>query len=217
MPILKFLLRKLSPLWKYLKAILWAVFFVLLLRAYIFKAYKIPSESMANTLLVGDQLFVNRLAYGFDLPFTQARLFSSDPEFGDIIVFTDPLDEGSDFWKQKDFIKRVVGTPGDQIRIENKRLFINDRLVAIPEEIHLDPKILGGVESPRDNFGPITVPPDFYFVMGDNRDFSHDSRFWGFVPMKLVVGKAGIFFWSWDSENKGVRWSRIGRPVHGDG
>lgn len=187
-----------------LEAIGIAIILALFIRAFVVQAFKIPSGSMKPTLQIGDHILVNKFIYGVKIPYTGITLIDvKEPAHGDIIVFRYPEDP------DKDFIKRVIGTPGDIIEIKNKKVYVNN--VPIPDDfvIHTRPQILSGLTNHRDNFGPVTVPADSYFVMGDNRDNSYDSRFWGFVDEKAIKGKAFIIYWSWDSENFGVRWGRI--------
>jgi signal peptidase I len=163
---------------------------------------------MEDTLLIGDRLLVNKFIFGTKIPFTDKSILSiRDPQRGDVIVFEYPKDT------DKDFIKRIIGTPGDIITIQDKRVFINNVLYENPHEIHKDQAILPNNLASRDNFGPITVPNDAYFVMGDNRDNSYDSRFWGFVKKDKIKGRAIIKFWSWDSHRLRVRWENIGRLI----
>lgn len=126
----------------------------------------------------------------------------------DIVVFIYPQD------RSKDFIKRVIGVGGDTVEMKNKQLFINGKRYEDPYGTYLDNVIIPGAMQPRDNFGPIKVPDGSIFVMGDNRDFSLDSRFWGFVDLKDVMGKAFIIYLSWDSENNTIRWNRLGKILH---
>ena len=163
---------------------------------------------MEDTLLIGDFLLVNKFVYGIRIPFTDLRLPAvRDPERGDVIVFKYPIDPSLDF------IKRVIGVPGDEIQIVDKQVYINGIPYRNQHEMHKDNQILPAEAEVRDNFGPIRVPEDSYFVMGDNRDNSHDSRFWGFVNKSNLVGKAIIKFWSWDKKEWQVRWGRIGRII----
>ena len=127
-----------------------------------------------------------------------------NPEHDDIVVFKFPLDP------EKDFIKRVVGVEGDVVECHDKKVYVNGKLQNHDFVRHKDSNIIPGILSKRDNFGPVTIPSDSIFVMGDNRDNSYDGRFWGFVNLKAVKGKAFIIYWSWDKENFGVRWGRIG-------
>lgn len=188
-----------------IEAIAVAIVLALFIRAFVVQAFKIPSGSMQNTLLIGDHILVNKFIYGVKIPFTQQTLVPiTDPERGDIIVFKFPEDP------DKDFIKRVVGIEGDVIEIRNKQLFVNGALTDYPQAIFNDERVLPGTIQPRDNLEPVTVPPDHLFVMGDNRDHSYDSRFWGFVDLDAVKGKAFIIYWSWNKDDFDVRWRRIG-------
>jgi len=197
--------KKKGALRENIEAIVVAIILALFIRTFVVQAFKIPSGSMKDTLLIGDHILVNKFIYGVKAPFMKKTMIPiNDPQKGDIIVFEFPEDPS------KDFIKRVVGIPGDVIDIRNKKLFVNDLLVDNGHGIHKDPKIYAARAQPRDNLGPITVPEGKLFVMGDNRDFSYDSRFWGFVDLVAVKGKAFIIYWSWNKEDFGVRWNRLG-------
>ena len=194
---------------EYGEAILIAVILALFIRTFVVQAFKIPSGSMKPTLLVGDHILVNKFIYGVKLPFSDITLIPvKDPKRGDIVVFEFPEDP------KKDFIKRVIAVAGDTVQIRNKKVYINDKPMDDPYGTHLDPHSIRGEARPRDNFGPVTVPAKSLFVMGDNRDHSYDSRFWGFVNLPAVKGKAFIMYWSWDKENTGIRWRRLGRLIH---
>ncbi|EPR39103.1 signal peptidase I [Desulfococcus multivorans] len=196
---------KKSSLRENIEAILIAVVLAMFIRTFVVQAFKIPSGSMKETLKIGDHILVNKFIYGIKVPFTDLTLVPvTDPERGDIIVFEFPEDP------DKDFIKRVVGVEGDTIEIRNKRLRVNGAPAEYPQAIYTDPRSIPEGVQPRDYFGPVTVPEGALFVMGDNRDHSYDSRFWGFVDLKAVKGKAFMIYWSWDKENFGVRWSRLG-------
>jgi signal peptidase I len=196
------------------EALVVAVILALIIRTFLFQAFKIPSGSMLDTLLIGDHLLVNKFIYGTQLPFSDATyLKMRDPQRGDVIVFEFPDDEGKSYFQRRDFIKRVVGTPGDRIEIKSKQVYVNGEPFNIPQEVHKDKQVIPSVAGPRDFAGPIKVPSDSYFVMGDNRDYSFDSRFWGFVPKSKIKGLAFIKYWSWDSQENTVRWSRIGRLI----
>ncbi len=191
---------------EYAEALIMAIILALFIRAFVVQAYKIPSGSMLNTLYVGDFLLVNRFSYGTKIPFTNKEIFRlGDPQRGDIIVFKYPLDPSVDY------IKRVVGVPGDVIEMRNKQLYRNGEKVDEPYIRHTDPR---GRLPIRDDLPPRVVPQDHYFVMGDNRDDSEDSRFWGFVPRQNIQGKAWLVWLSWDypkwTSVPDVRWSRIG-------
>ena len=201
--------RPRSKVREYAEAIAIAVVLALVIRTYVVQAYKIPSGSMLETLQIGDHLLVNKFLYGIPIPFTHTRILAlRKPVRGDVIVFKYPEDE------TKDFIKRVIGLPGDTIEIINKRVFVNGEVYHVAAEQHTDPLTYPAELQPRDNLGRFTVPPDSYFVMGDNRDHSLDSRFWGFVHSYEIQGKAVIIYWSWDAENTRVRFDRIGRLIH---
>lgn len=230
-----------SKVREYTEAIIIAVILALLIRAFVVQAFKIPSGSMLETLQIGDHILVNKFIYGIIIPFTDSRfLIFSPPKRGDIIVFSFPknkeIEECRSFTKNistrlgnafssgnpfnlfkddcRDFIKRVVGVGGDKIEIKDKVVYVNDIPMSEPYTIHKDPDIEA---TQRDNFGPFTVPRNSFFVMGDNRDQSYDSRFWGVVDMSEIKGKAFIMYWSWNSEgsffNK-VRWNRLGKLLH---
>ena len=200
--------KKKSALRENIEAILVAIVLALFIRTFVVQAFKIPSGSMLNTLQIGDHILVNKFIYGIRLPFAGTVIIPvSDPERGDIVVFEFPEDP------KKDFIKRVVGVAGDSIEIRNKKVYVNGQLQNHDYAIHLDPHIQRA-ERDRDNLGPITVPEGKIFVMGDNRDYSYDSRFWGFVDLEALKGKAFMIYWSWDKDNDGsfidyVRWDRL--------
>ena len=192
---------------EYAEAIITALILALIIRAYIVQAFKIPSGSMIPTLLIGDHILVNKFIYGTKIPFTDKRVLAfRNPERGDIIVFKFPEDP------KKDFIKRVIATEGDIIEERDKVVYVNEKRVIEPYARHIDRTLRRGVNDPRDNFGPLIVPEDKIFVMGDNRDQSYDSRYWGFVDLKAIRGKALVVYWSWDPHNW-VRVSRIGRLI----
>jgi signal peptidase I len=197
--------KKKSSLRENIEAILVAIVLALFIRTFVIQAFKIPSGSMKQTLLVGDHILVNKFIYGVKIPFLQTTIIPiTNPKRGDIVVFKFPEDPS------KDFIKRVIGVAGDVVEVRDKKVYVNNKLLNHDFGIHTDSYILPASVQPRDNFGPIVVPPHSLFVMGDNRDQSYDSRFWGFVDLKAVKGKALMIYWSWDKENFGVRWNRIG-------
>ncbi len=202
---------------EYSEAIVIAVLLALFIRAFVVQAFKIPSGSMKTTLLIGDHILVNKFIYGIRLPIVNKELIHfSIPKRGDIVVFQYPVDPS------KDFIKRAIGLPGETVRIQNKKVFINDRPIDEPYATYTDPKVLPAGTSPRDNMGPVVVPPDSLFVMGDNRDESYDSRFWKFVKIDDIKGEAFIIYWSWNGDGEltlspsesYVRWNRIGKLLH---
>jgi len=200
--------RKMGIVQEYAESIIVAIIIALFIRAFIVQAFKIPSGSMEPTLLIGDHLLVNKFEYGVHIPFTEVKVFDyHKPQRGDIIVFTYPVDQS------KDFIKRVIGLPGDSIEIRKKKIYINHKLFTAPYGTYSDPDTVTQV--PRDNFGPVVVPENHVFVMGDNRDRSYDSRFWGFVDYGKIKGKAWIIYWSWNSEAKKLTQKvRVGRFAH---
>lgn len=178
---------------EYFEAICVAILLALFIRTFVVQAFKIPSGSMLPTLLIGDHLLVNKFIYGVRIPFTgQILIPIKSPQQGDVVVFRFPKD------RSIDYIKRVVGTAGDTVEIKDKKVFINGQAIQDPHAHLSSPAVLDAQASPRDNFGPILVPEQRIFVMGDNRDNSYDSRFWGFVDERDILGKAFILYWSWD-------------------
>jgi len=198
-----------SKVHEYAEAIIIAILIAVVVRTFIVQAYKIPSRSMVPTLLVGDHLLVNKFIYGVKVPFFRKTIIPiTDPQRGDIVVFIYPND------RDKDYIKRVIGVSGDRIEIKNKIILLNGKQYSDAFGIYSDNITYPASMQPRDNFGPVTVPPNSLFVMGDNRDESADSRFWGFVDLKDVEGKAFIIYWSWNREENNLRWQRFGRILH---
>ncbi len=181
--------KKKSLLREYAEAIVIAVVLALLIRTFVVQAFTIPSGSMSPTLLVGDYILVNKFIYRF-----------RDPTRGDIIVFKYPWDEN------RDFIKRVVGVGGDEVLIKGRQVFVNGRPLEEPYAIFAS-------LSPHSDYGPVAVPPGAYFVMGDNRDNSQDSRYWGFLKREKIRGKAFMIYWSWDGENGWLRWRRLSKII----
>lgn len=192
--------------WENFKQIGFAVIMAFIIKTSIVEAYKIPSQSMEDTLLVGDFLLANKFVYGSQLPLVGWRLPAfKTPQPGDVVIFIYP---GDGITK---YIKRCVGVPGDTIQIKDKILFVNGEQFKNPEhmkfidtlsngELNIQQRRPGGMDS-RDNFGPYVVPPDKYFMMGDNRDNSHDSRWWGPVPKENVLGEAMMIHWSWNDSS----------------
>lgn len=185
------------PSWK--KAVAgWAVLFLIGIswstgvRTFYVQAFKIPSGSMIPTLLVGDHILVNKLIYYFE-----------DPQRGDVIVFKYPWDES------RDFIRRIIAVSGEEIAIKDRTVFINGRPLDEPYAIYSDSRPPGGQGY---EYGPVVLPAGSYFVMGDNRDNSQDSRFWGFLKRDKIHGKAFLIYWSWDSDT-GIGWSRLGQVI----
>jgi len=179
-----------------------------ILRDTVVQAFKTPSGSMLPTLQIGDRILVDKLTYGIRNPIWQGYLIRYDkPERGNMVVFVYPVD------RSKDFIKRVVGVEGDWVEIRNKKVFINGEPIEDPHASFQDTGNSPGGVHLRDNYGPRSVPKGHIFVLGDNRDRSNDSRFWGFVPLRDVKGKAFVIYWSWDRDKGSVRWSRIGMEI----
>jgi signal peptidase I len=201
--------KRKSTIREYIEAILIALLLALFIRTFVVQAFKIPSGSMKNTLLIGDHILVNKFIYGVKNPLNgKTWIPIKEPERRDIVVFKYPINP------EQDYIKRVIGVEGDTIEIKDKKVYVNGEPQNEEYAIFLDNKILPANVQPRDNMGPITVPENSLFVMGDNRDNSYDSRFWKFVDLKAVKGKAFILYWSWDKEKFSVRWNRIGDLVH---
>jgi signal peptidase I len=154
-------------------------------------------------------MLVNKFIYGIKNPFTGATWISiGEPNRRDIIVFKYPENP------KQDFIKRVIGVAGDRIEIIDKKVYVNGEILEVDNAVYHDNRIFPGDVTPRDNLGPIVVPENSLFVMGDNRDNSHDSRFWKFVDLQAIKGKAFILYWSWDREDFAVRWNRLGDLIH---
>jgi signal peptidase I len=238
------LAKKKSRFREYAEAIIVALILALFIRSFAVQAFKIPSGSMIPTLIVGDHILVNKFLYGIKLTFTDSRfLIIRQPRRGDIIVFSFPGNRGKEectniakniltrfenalnnrnplyLFKDdcRDFIKRIVGVGGDTIEIINKKVYVNG--VALSEEyaVNSDKRYLGADVGQRDNYESETIPRGKYFVMGDNRDYSYDSRFWGFVDLDDIKGKAFIIYWSWDSSGSWfskIRWKRLSRLLH---
>ncbi|SKA94458.1 signal peptidase I [Paucidesulfovibrio gracilis DSM 16080] len=194
-----------AKLREWIEAIVIAVILALFIRSFVVQAFKIPSGSMLETLQIGDHLLVTRFSYDIKVPFTNISILpTGDPDHGDIIVFEYPENPSMDF------IKRIIGLPGDRIEIRDKVVYRNGQALDEAYIQHSDPRIL---PSRRDFLAEFTVPENKYFVMGDNRDDSRDSRFWGFVDREAIIGKAWILYWSWDHLDSSVRWNRIGDLV----
>ncbi|MCB2229260.1 signal peptidase I [bacterium] len=192
-----------ASIWDNIKQILIAVVLALIIKTSIVEAYKIPTASMEDTLLVGDFLLANKFVYGAQVPLTSWKLPAiSEPERGDVVIFIFPGDGVTKY------IKRCVGIPGDTIQIKDKVLYVNGKEFPNPPlskfvdttdsgEQVIQSRGIGGRKS-RDNYGPYIVPSHSYFMMGDNRDNSYDSRYWGPVPEQLILGQAMVIHWSWD-------------------
>jgi signal peptidase I len=194
---------------EYAESIVFALLLALFIRSFIVQAFKIPSGSMIPTLQVGDHILVNKLSYGIRSPFWDRYLVHfKKPQRGDVVVFIFPED------RSKDFIKRVIGIEGDLVEIRSKKVYINGRPLEDPHaHFEGDPPERGALNI-RDDYGPRRVPENHIFVMGDNRDRSYDSRYWGFVDLTDVKGRAFVIYWSWDGTDRWVRWERIGDLIY---
>jgi signal peptidase I len=219
--------------WEWFKSLAIALLLFLVIRTFVIEAFRIPTGSMETTLLVGDFLLVNKAVYGAQVPGTAVRLPSfGEPDRGDVVVFTPPHEP------DKNYVKRLVGLPGDTLFMRDKVLFVNGIPVAEPYARHGDPM---DVHDPgmrwqldhlldqsqrlqyrpsRDNWGPVTVPADRYFVLGDNRDDSQDSRYWGFVDQVAIKGKPLFVYYSFNPRTlrhapwlTEIRWDRIGGAI----
>jgi signal peptidase I len=236
--------RWLKTLKEYVEALLVAVVLALIIRAFVVQAFKIPTGSMLETLQIGDQLLVSKFHYGIRMPFTDRVLVPVyEPARGNIVVFEYPFNEKLDVsrpnLKDVDFVKRIVGVPGDTVEIRAKEVYVNGEHVTgayiqhtredieespLPKghpAVSVDPKtyfdhcedVSSVCRAKRDWMPKVTVPEGKYFCMGDNRDESFDSRYWGFVDRAGIKGKAMIIYWSWTGPTN-VRWGRIGRVLH---
>jgi signal peptidase I len=221
--------------WEMVKSFQVAVLLFIIIRTFVVEAFKIPTGSMENTLLVGDFLLVNKAVYGAEVPFTDARLPGFDaPHRGDVIVFEWPKD------RTKNFVKRIVGVPGDTVEMRDGRVWLNGQALDERYVVHTEPGTDRGSEEfgwqrnwlvrsasassgdhpSRNNWGPLIVPRKNFFVLGDNRDNSYDSRYWGFVPDSLVKGKPLFVYFSFarDAIHRfpwltNVRWARLGEAI----
>jgi signal peptidase I len=222
-------------MWEWTKAISTAIVLFLVIRTFLFEAFKIPTGSMEGTLLIGDFLLVNKAVYGAELPITHTRLPAFEhPKRGDVVVFLPPHDPN------RNYVKRIVGVGGDTLEMKDKVLFLNGQALVEPYARHTDPlgdqpheemlwQIAHLVERPRhwadyrptrDNWGPIIVPPGKFFALGDNRDNSEDSRFWGFLDEQAIKGRPMFVYYSYEKDIAhpfswltGVRWGRIGELI----
>lgn len=218
-----------KPVWReWLESLIVIALLAIVIRSFIVAPFKIPSSSMVPTLEVGDYLFVLRYSYGFRIPLTDIQIAPSQASRGDVAVFDYPED------RSKDYIKRIIGLPGDEIRYDKNKLYVNGKEMPLTEQerrayylgdgsidmsmqyeerlFDVKHAVLRKEFSIKD--GVWKVPEGHYFVLGDNRNNSRDSRFWGFVPQSYLVGKAAIVWWSWDHAKGEVRWSRLGTVIH---
>ena len=203
---------------EYFESLVVAVILALFVRTWVFQAFKIPTGSMEPNMLVGDHLIVNRMEFGPTASaLERAILPVRDLRRGDVVVFKYPEDP------ERDFIKRVIGLPGDRIELHRKKVYVNGQPIDEPYVEFMDAPSTEGpphTEDVREEYGPVNVPPDQYFMMGDNRDNSQDSRYWGFMPRSYVKGKALFIYYSFDDSESiahalhATRWERLLRVVH---
>ena len=218
----------------WMRSVVVALLLFLVVRAWVVEAFKIPTGSMEGTLLVGDFLLVNKAIYGATLPGLEWHIPAfAEPEWGDVVVFHPPHEP------EKNYVKRIVGVPRDTLEMRDKRLFRNGVPVDEPYARYLDRRgdavhpdmrwqsnhLIASTrrryEPTRDNWGPIVVPPGRYFVLGDNRDNSEDSRYWGFVARDRIRGKPWRVYYSFEPVPESrfawlqsIRWGRLGAPIH---
>ena len=207
---------------EYFESICIAVILALFVRTFVVQAFKIPTGSMENNLLIGDHLLVNKFVFAPTMTRLERMLLPIDPvRRGDILVFKYPQDP------ERDFIKRVIGLPGETLEVRNKKVYINGKPLEekyvhfiFPPEERAPGDVSFDVSDKRD-YGPVTVPERHYFMMGDNRDNSEDSRYWGVMPADYIKGKALFVYFSFtDPEARdsggsfGVRWSRLLHQIH---
>ena len=205
--------RKFRKEW--IEPILIAFVLVTIFKMFFFQNFKIPSGSMEDTLLVGDYLFASKFTYGTRIPFTEKRILRfRDPVPGDIIIFKSPVEP------EKDLIKRCIAVGGQEVEIRDKKVYVDGVLSELPPTGKFTKKWIEPANmSRRDNIAPFTIPEGMLFMMGDNRDDSFDSRFWGFLPEANIKGKALFLYWSWDTDVpiykliQRVRWGRLGSLI----
>ncbi len=223
-------MKKKGKIREWIESIVWAFIIAMIIRTFFIQAFKIPSGSMEDTLLIGDFLLVNKLVFGVHIPFSKKNVFKyRKPERGEIIIFIYP-------YTKKYFVKRCVAIAGDTVEMRNKKFYVNGKNPYEPYVLHIDPRefpALPNVDQQtyqknwergefrrvsgycRDNFGPVVIPEDKVFMMGDNRDNSDDSRFWGPLDEGYIIGKPLVLYWSWKKEVpfykiwEKIRWRRI--------
>jgi signal peptidase I len=212
--------------WEWTKSIVIAFSLFLVIRTFLVEAFRIPTGSMENTLLVGDFLLVNKAVYGAQLPLTGKHLPTfKEPTRGDVVVFVPPHEP------DKNYVKRLIGIPGDTLEMRNKILYLNGDPQPEPNDVYAPsmywqcdyrPAQLQQADCrpTRDNWGPVVVPADRFMMLGDNRDDSEDSRYWGFVKRDAVKGKPLFIYYSFDSSTlrpfpwlTQIRWGRIGGSI----
>ncbi len=202
----------------YFEAAIIAVLLSLFVRTFLFEAFKIPTPSMESSLMVGDHIIVDKIGFGPRLPFERGLVPMRDIGRGDVVIFRFEREP------EKDYVKRVIGLPGDVVKLEQKRVLVNGQALEESYVQHIDEIII----PERDYLSPVKVPPGHYFVMGDNRDNSADSREWGFVPREQIAGRALFVYWSLQHPSQegatatasglgglfpATRWERIFRAI----
>ena len=197
---------------EYIEPIVIAIVIALFIRTFVVQAFKIPSSSMEPTLQVGDYILVSKFIYGIRIPFLNTKMLQwKEPKRGDIVVFIYPKD------RSKDFIKRVIATEGEKVEVAQDKIYINDQVIDDPWG-HFEKSGWAQYLQAMEKFGPVVVPKDSLFVLGDNRDNSQDSRFWGFVHLDAVKGRAFIIYFSWNRAAQDllakIRWSRLAMLIH---
>jgi signal peptidase I len=208
---------KKSVLREYFESLVIAVILALFVRTWVFQAFKIPTGSMEQNLLIGDHLIVNKMLFAPTVTGVERALMPTrDIRRGDVIVFKYPVDP------ERDFIKRVIGLPHDRLEMHRKIVYINGQALTEPYAQFLEPPSTDGAprtDDKREEYGPVTVPPDQYFMMGDNRDNSEDSRYWGFLPRTYIKGQALFIYYSFEEHGslvdilKATRWERLLKRV----
>jgi signal peptidase I len=203
---------------EYFESLVIAVILALFVRTWVFQAFKIPTGSMEQNLLIGDHLIVNKMIFAPTMTgLERAILPGRQIRRGDVIVFKYPVEP------DRDFVKRVIGLPGERLELHRKKIFINGKALEERYVQFLEPPSTDGpphVDDLREEYGPVTVPAGQYFMMGDNRDNSQDSRFWGFMPLSYVKGQALFIYFSLEDDASmshifsGIRWSRLLNRVH---
>jgi len=208
---------KKSTVREYFESIVIAVILALFVRTFVLQAFKIPTGSMENNLLIGDHLLVNKFVYSPTATGLERAVFPIGTiRRGDVLVFKSPVEP------ERDLIKRVIGLPGDKLEQKEKKIYINGKLLDEPYVFFLEPprhnselSEANTASDPRENYGPVIVPANQYFMMGDNRDNSLDSRYWGFMPANYVKGKAVLIYWSYESEREDYEDESAGAAIKG--
>jgi signal peptidase I len=193
---------------EYGRAVLIALALAVMIRSAVVEAYVVPTGSMLETIQMGDRILTNKMAYSLRLPLTSLEIAPmGEIRRGDVVVFDPPQGDIP-------YVKRVIGLPGERIEIRNKVVLVGGKPLSEPYVRYVDSRIYPQTVQPRDNLGPFVVPEGRFFVMGDNRDESFDSRFWGFVDERDIKGRAVAVLWSWETGAWHPRWSRLLRPMN---